>query len=381
MTNAAGIIKARNHESFSYLSLSPDFCRIAPPSRKRRSTSVALPGRNDPEPFVDSLKLLSDDKTQIVLDGLQKDIALVDAPEGSALFKLQQEIKGYRRRVAQAALKMSPGKHSIIALDEASFAGAKELAGKPGSHAEAFQFIPGKSVLVSAAGLVIPLVGGGAGSRVSLVGSNESFSAGLGAQCIRDVVAGGRVGQLDALVSSFQPVREAFPGTRLQDLVAVSDNQMVNTLQAVLAARAGLIAPAPHGVQGDGQALRRNWQDDVLFSRSPQSRLINADIDRQLKFERLTRNFADWLGSAEVNSHLTSDYTPLLTTLTKADGQWSMDFIRKGTKATKTIQFISPAPAVLKKFLDRQSQKFRVPGFRHKVKKLFQPTRTSGLHV
>ena len=375
-----GIIKARHPEPFSYVSQSPDFCRIAPPTRKRRSASTAS-CRNDPEPFIDSLKLLSDDKTQIVLDGLQKDIALVDASRGSALSKLQQEIKGYRRRVAQAALKPSPGKHSIIALDEASFASAKELASKPDSRAEAFQFIPGKSVLVSADGLVVPLVQGGSTSRVSLVGNPESFAAGLGAQCIRDVVADGRVGQLDALVSSSaQSIREAFPGSRLQDLVVVSDSQRVNTLSSALAARAGtgFTAFDPHGWQGHGKTLRRYWQHDALASQSPQSRSVNADIDRQLQFERLARNFSDWLGSAEVSAQLGPDYTPLLTTLTKTDDRWSMDFIQEKTKATKAIQFASAAPAELKTYLDHQNQKVRAPGFRHKLKKLFKPTRTSG---
>ncbi|UYM14532.1 TcdA/TcdB catalytic glycosyltransferase domain-containing protein [Endozoicomonas euniceicola] len=378
--DVGGIIKALHPEPFSYVSQSSDLCRFAPSTRKRRSASTAS-CRNDPEPFADSLKLLSDDKTQIVLDGLQKDIALVDAPEGSALSKLQQEIKGYRRRVAQAALKPSLGKHSIIALDEASFASAKELASKPDSRAEAFQFIPGKSVLVSADGLVVPLVRGGSVSRVSLVGSPESFAAGLGAQCVGDVVADGRVGQLDALVSSSaQSIREAFPGSRLQDLVAVSDSQRVNTLSSALAARAGtgFTAFDPHGWQGHGKTLRRYWQHDALASHPPQSRSVNADIDRQLQFERLARNFSDWLGSAEVNAHLGPDYTPLLSTLTKTDGQWSMDFIRENTKATRTLQFASAAPAELKTYLDRQNQKVKAPGFRHKLKKLFKPTRTSG---
>ncbi|UYM14528.1 TcdA/TcdB catalytic glycosyltransferase domain-containing protein [Endozoicomonas euniceicola] len=376
----ADIIKARYNEPFSYVSQSSDLCRFAPSTRKRRSASTAS-CRNDPEPFADSLKLLSDDKTQIVLDGQQKDIALVDAPEGSALSKLQQEIKDYRRRVAQAALKPSLGKHSIIALDEASFASAKELASKPDSRAEAFQFIPGKSVLVSADGLVVPLVRGGSVSRVSLVGSPESFAAGLGAQCVGDVVADGRVGQLDALVSSSaQSIREAFPGSRLQDLVAVSDSQRVNTLSSALAARAGtgFTAFDPHGWQGHGKTLRRYWQHDALASHPPQSRSVNADIDRQLQFERLARNFSDWLGSAEVNAHLGPDYTPLLSTLTKTDDQWSMDFIRENTKATRTLQFASAAPAELKTYLDRQNQKVKAPGFRHKLKKLFKPTRTSG---
>ena len=375
--DVGGIIKARHPEPFSYVSQSPDFCRVAP-TRKRRSASTAS-CRNDPEPFIDSLKLLSDDKTQIVLDGLQKDIALVDASGGSALFKLQQEIKGYRRRVARAALKPSPGKHSIIALDEASFASAKELASKPGSLAGAFQFIPDKGVLVSTDGRVVPMVQGGSTSRVSLVGSTESFSSGLGAQCVRDVVASGRVGQLDALVSSSAPsIREAFPDSRLQDLAAVSDHQAVNPLTSALAAPAFAASFDPRGWQGHGTTLRRYWKSDVLALHPPQSQSINADIDKQLQFEQLVRDFSDWLASPEVNTPAGSDYTPLLTTLKKVNNQWHMDFIREGTKAKKNLQFTSTAPAELKNYLDSQNKAIKPSGFRHKLKKLFRPTRTSG---
>ena len=176
--------------------------------RVRRSACSPEEIEEQANDAVSGLTLLSDEKTQFLIDDGFKDIALHDTITDPVLEKVKQGLHTFRRNIAAQRLRDHEGYHNVIALDEDSLPVARQLAESSGEKGRALLLHrdeQGNHVLLDE-GRVVVMVEGGARNRMTLVGNKSTLDEFSGAELAEQVKAFAREGTVGSV--TVQPILE-----------------------------------------------------------------------------------------------------------------------------------------------------------------------------
>ena len=154
-------------------------------SRRKRSATSCTPeelkaNEETAREAVSGLTLLADDETRILIGDITDDIAFHPVSEGAVLAKVQEGVHDFRRGMARTRISEREGYHNVIVVAETNsdpLGAAIALAKGGKGRVLVYDSRDGRLQLTD--GRTVSLLEGGAGNRVSLVGSADAL-AGFG---------------------------------------------------------------------------------------------------------------------------------------------------------------------------------------------------------